>query len=313
MEVLVLDECGEPVKNDEVGEITIRSSYMSPGYWSSSSPAHSIPLGVAGRDGRTNFRTGDLGRLRSNGCLEYLGRKDFRLKIRGHRIQAEEVEAALLNITGITQAAVLARKDIHGDERLVAYLTNASSVGLTVSEIRAALGRCIPDYMIPSKFVFLDRLPLTESGKVNRQELITPRADRPNLATAFDPPVTALERVLTKIWSEALSIAGIGVHDRFLDLGGDSIIAARIVSEMARIFPWKITLKEFYESETVAEISRVLAKEAFGGERAERVAELCLQVDRMSPSEVEAMLTEVRSKSVLNKVNREDDHFEPEA
>jgi acyl-CoA synthetase (AMP-forming)/AMP-acid ligase II len=296
MEVSILDDGGKPVGINEVGEIAVRSAYMSPAYWSGSAPGNLIPLGTPEHDGRRTFRTGDLGRLQSDGCLAYEGRKDFRLKIRGHRVQAEEVESALLRIPGISHAVVMARKDIHGDERLVAYVTASGSAIPTVTQIRESLMRWIPEYMIPGSFVFLDRLPLTTSGKVNRQELNMPAVDRPNLAIPFAAPVTPIERVLTKIWSEALGIAGVGIHDLFVDLGGDSIIAARIVSLMARVFPWELTLSEFYEGATVARIAQVLVKKASSADRAERVASLFLEVESMSAAEVEAMLAEARNK-----------------
>jgi acyl-CoA synthetase (AMP-forming)/AMP-acid ligase II len=303
MEVLILDDGGKPVGINAVGEIAVRSAYMSPAYWSGSAPGNSIPLGTPEHDGRRTFRTGDLGRFQFDGCLEYLGRKDFRMKIRGHRVQAEEVESALRRIPGISHAVVMARKDIHGDERLVAYVTPSGSVIPTVTRIRASLIRWIPEYMIPANFVFLDRLPLTSSGKVNRQELITPGADRPALAATFQSPATAIERVLTKIWSEALGVGAVGIHDSFLDLGGDSIIAARIVSAVARIFPWEVTLSELYAAVTVAGTAQMLINKAPSADRAETVASLFLKVESMSAAEVEAMLAEARAQRIRRQNN----------
>ena len=299
MDVLILDDSGNSLGVNVVGEIAVCTAYMFPGYWNNLTLTESPFVGIPDGAGRRIFRTGDLGRLRSDGCLEYLGRKDFRLKIRGHRVQAEEVESALLRIPGISHAVVMAHKDIHGDERLVAYVTPSGTVIPTVTQIRESLTRWIPEYMIPGNFVFLDRLPLTTNGKVNRQELSMWAVDRPNLAIPFDAPVTPIERVLTKIWSEALGLAGIGIHDFFLDLGGDSIIAARIVSAMARIFPWEVTLSEFYEGATVAGSAQVLVKKAPSADRAERVASLFLEVESMSAAEVEAMLAEARNKPHL--------------
>jgi len=296
MEVLILDDSGNPLGVNEVGEIAVRSDYIFPGYWNNSA----LTDAGSGRDfdgeGRRVFRTGDLGRLQPDGCLEYLGRKDFQLKIRGHRIQAEEVELALLQIPGVDQAVVAAQKDGNDDDLLVAYVTPANMETPSVSVIRDALKKWLPDYMIPSKFMILDRLPLNTNGKVNRQELPKPDPDRPKLGTRFIAPSTPMESVLAKIWSEALGVNNVGVDDLFFDLGGDSIIAARIVSAIGRIFPWDLTLAEFYDAGTVAQAAKILLRKGPSLEQAEKIANLFLQVDGMSAAEIETMLAEERNK-----------------
>jgi hypothetical protein len=246
--------------------------------------------------GRRIFRTGDLGRLQPDGCLEYLGRKDFRLKIRGHRIQAEEVEFALLKIPEISQAAVVAHKDAFGDERLVAYVMPSTKEIPTTGQMRDSLKQWLPEYMVPSKFIILETLPLNTNGKINRRELPTPDVGRPNLGTRLNAPTTTLESVLAKIWAEALGINSVGIHDLFLDLGGDSIIASRIVSAICRIFPWNFTLAEFYEAGTVSQAAQRLVRKAPSPERAEKVASLFLQVQAMSSAEIDSMLAEERNK-----------------
>ncbi|MGH7826174.1 MAG: AMP-binding protein [Candidatus Binatia bacterium] len=295
MEVLILDDSGNPLGVNEVGEIAVRSAYIFPGYWNNSVLTDSAFVGTPDANGRRVFRTGDLGRLQPDGCLEYLGRKDFRLKIRGYRIQAEEVELALLQIPGINQAAVAAHKDGHGDDRLVAYVTTATKEIPTISRMRDSLKTWLPDYMVPSKFMILESFPLNTNDKVNRQELPTPDLDRPKLGTRFNAPTTRTESVLAKIWSEALGINSVGIHDLFFDLGGDSIIATRIVSAIGRIFPWNLTLVEFYDACTVAQAAQLLVQKAPSAERAEKVATLFLQVDGMSSAEIETMLADERN------------------
>lgn len=294
MGVLILDDSGNPLGVNEVGEIAVRSDYIFPGYWNNSALTDAVVVGDPDVHGRKIFRTGDLGRLQPDGCLEYLGRKDFRLKIRGHRIQAEEVELALLQIPGIIQAAVAAHKDGYGDDRLVAYVTPANKDIPTISQMRDALKKWLPDYMMPSKFMILESLPLNTNGKVNRQELPRPELDRPKLGTRFSAPTNPMESVLAKIWCEALSINRVGIHDSFFDLGGDSIIAMKVISSIGRIFPWNLTLAEFYDVCTVAQAVQLLVQKAPSAERAEKVATLWLQVDGMSSAEVETMLTEER-------------------
>jgi acyl-CoA synthetase (AMP-forming)/AMP-acid ligase II len=296
MEVLILDDSGNLLGVEEVGEIAVRSAYIFPGYWNNSTLTDSAFIGIPDANGRRIFRTGDLGRLQPDGCLEYLGRKDFRLKIRGHRIQAEEVESALLRIRGIGQAVVVAHKDAYGDDRLVAYVTPATTEIPAISQIRDLLKKWLPDYMVPSKFIILESLPQNSNGKFDRQELPTPELDRPKLGTRFSAPTTPMESVLAKIWSEALCINSVGNHDSFFDLGGDSIIAMKVISAIGRIFPWNLTLAEFYDTCTVAQGAQLLVQKAPNVEQAERVAALCLKIDGLSSAEVETMLADERNK-----------------
>jgi acyl-CoA synthetase (AMP-forming)/AMP-acid ligase II len=295
-EVLILDDSGNLLGAGEVGEIAVRSAYISPGYWNNPALTDAALVGDPDADGRTIFRTGDLGRLHPDGCLDYLGRRDFRLKIRGHRIHAEEVELALLRMPEISQAVVAAYKDGYRDDRLVAYVTPATKELPTISQVRDWLKKWLPDYMVPSRFVILDSLPMTTNGKVDRQALPEPDLQRPKLGTRFSAPTSPVELALAKIWSGVLTINSVGIHDSLFDLGGDSIIASRIVSAIGRIFPWNLTLAEFYDACTVAKSAQLLVQWAPSRERTERVAILYLQVEAMSSAEVERILADERKK-----------------
>ena len=295
MEVLILDENGEALSSDQIGEIAVRSAYLFPGYWNNSELTKAAFLGDSDAYGRRTFRTGDLGRLRSDGCLEYLGRKDFRLKIRGYSIQAEEVELALLQLPGVTQAAVAAHKDSFDDDRLVAYLVAGAQEMPRIGQIRESLKEKLPEYMVPSKFVTLKSLPLNPNGKVNRQELLAPHSERPNLGTIFVEPSTPVEAVIAKIWTEELGVNNIGVDDVFFDLGGDSLVAGRVIARLSRIFPWNLTLPEFYEAPTVAKTGALLVRKALSPDVANKAARLSLKVDSLSSAEVETMLAEERN------------------
>jgi amino acid adenylation domain-containing protein len=315
MEALILDDSGKLLGAAEVGEIAVRSAYLFPGYWNNAALTASAFVDIPDANGRRTFRTGDLGRLQADGCLEYLGRKDFLLKIRGHRIQAEEVELALLRVPGISHAVVAARKDAYGDDRLVAYVTPATKEIPTTSQMRDSLKKRLPDHMVPSKFMILESLPLNSNGKVNRQELPAPELDRAKLGTQFSAPTTPIESMLAKIWSEALNLNKVGTHDSFFDLGGDSIIAMKVISAIGRIFPWNLTLAEFYDACTVAHGAQLLVQKAPNAEQAARVAALCLKIDDLSPAEVETMLANERNKrgpEEKNSPSRKDESFEPE-
>jgi amino acid adenylation domain-containing protein len=297
MEVLILDNSGRSVAVGEVGEIALCSPYLFRGYWNNSELTNAAFVGVLDADGRKTFRTGDLGRLQPDGCLEYWGRKDFRLKVRGHRIQAEEVELALLRVPGIGQAVVLAQKDDYGDDRLVAYLTPTGPEIPTIGQIRKSLEIWLADYMVPSKFIILDALPQASNGRVKRQELPTPGAERPILANQFNTPTNTLEMLLVRIWRDALRLTNVGVHDNFFDLGGDSIMAMKIIAQIGRIFPWNITLAEFYEACTVALSGKLLIQKSLDSYQVEKIAALYLQIESMSSSEVDTLLANERGDS----------------
>jgi amino acid adenylation domain-containing protein len=298
VEVLILDNSGQSLAVGEVGEIAIRSLYLFRGYWNNAELTNAAFIGVPDADGRRVFRTGDLGRLRPDGCLEYWGRKDFRFKIRGHSIQAEEVELALLRVSGIDQAVVLAHKDDYGDDRLVAYLTPAGPEVPTIGQIRKSLKAWLADYMVPSKFIILDGLPQASNGRVRHQELPTPGAESPTLGNRFNTPTNKLEILLVKIWRDALKLTNVGVDDNFFDLGGDSIIAMKIIAKIGRVFPWNITLAEFYEACTVALSAKLLTQKSCDAHQLEKIAALYLQIESMSSSEVDRLLAHERSDSV---------------
>lgn len=296
MEVLILDDKGVMLAPGEVGEIAIRSDYLFPGYWHDSELTAAAFITTADLRGGRIFRTGDLGRLSPGGCLDYLGRKDFRLKIRGHSIQTEEVELALQQIPGVTQTAVTAYKDAYGDDRIVAYLAPRGREIPTVGRLREALKEKLPDYMLPSKVVILNNFPLNPNGKVNRQELPAPPKDRPKLETPLAEPSTSTERVLAKIFSEALTIDTVGVHDVFFDLGGDSLVAGRIIARIEKIFPLNITLPELYDACTVAKTAALLERKVPDRNVLEKAATLFLQVDSLTSEEVETMVARERDK-----------------
>jgi len=296
MEVFIIDDDGNQVPTHTLGEIAIRSAYLFPYYWRNPALTKAAFIPDAEEKDRRIFRTSDLGLLRADGCLEYRGRKDFRLKIRGHSIQAEEVEIALLKIPEVKQAVVAAKQDERGDDRLVAYVVFEQNPGLSVSQLRDILKESLPDYMLPSNFVILDSLPFMSNGKVNRQELPPPTGERPRLSSPFVEPQSPVQAVIAKRWSETLCVERIGVHDSFFDLGGDSLLASKIISSLSRIFPWNLSLPEFFEALTVARMAdALLTKEPSAG-HTERIARTVLQIEAMSGAEIRAAVRDERSK-----------------
>ena len=189
-EVSIVDEEGEPVPPGEIGEIAVRSAYLSPGYWRRPDlTAKAFPPDAVEGDRRL-FLTGDLGRWRQDGLLEHLGRNDGVVMIRGLGVVLREVEAALLACQGVAEAAVVVQEGPDGDKRLVAYLVPADSAPLAVDDVRQALAQTLADYMIPARFVTVDALLLTPAGKVDRRGLsaLPIPFERPNLGVPYVPP-----------------------------------------------------------------------------------------------------------------------------
>ena len=286
IEVRLLDDDGKAVGANGTGEIVVKSAYLAVGYWRQPElTREKFRADPAGGNARI-YRTGDLGYLRPDGCLVHMGRKDFQAKIRGHRVEVSEVEMALLGVEGIKQAAVLARDDDGDGRRLVAYVVAQESRALTVSALRATLKQTLPNYMQPSAFVILEHLPLTASGKVDRRALPAPARSRHQLDGSYAAAKNSLEKFLANLWAEVLGVTQVGIHDDFFQLGGDSLLASRVVARVNESFSLKSPLKILFETPTVDAIAQfVLAQEAKPGQ-AERIAAIHLEVSRMSAAEI---------------------------
>jgi amino acid adenylation domain-containing protein len=256
-EVTLVDEYGVPVANGEVGEIVITSRYLSPGYWRDPERTKSVFRMHRGSNGLRSFQTGDLGRRRSDGNFEFLGRKDSRVKIRGYRVELAEIEMALLSLGVLKEAAVLARDTSATEKELVAYVVPMMRDQPSSGDLRRLLGSKLPEYMIPSRFVFLDSLPLQPNGKINRRVLVSLEVQRA-VETSYVPPSTPIEAELALIWAEILSIDKIGVNDEFLELGGHSLAATQIVSRVLKKFRLEIPLQSLFQAPTIARMAEII-------------------------------------------------------
>jgi amino acid adenylation domain-containing protein len=258
MELLLLDESGKEADPDEVGEIAVRSPYRFPGYWRKPELTASAFAPDPRGGSEPIFRTGDLGRTSSDGCLEHLGRKDFQIKIRGHRIEAGQIETALLELDTIKEAVVGAWAYDSTDLRLVAYIVPDKQPAPTVNTLRNFLREKLPDYMIPSAFVLLDSLPLTQNRKVDRRALPAPDRGRPELENPFVAPRSAIEEKLAGIWGRVLGLERVGVHDNFFALGGHSLLATQVISRVLEAYGVDLSLRTFFESPTVAGLAEIV-------------------------------------------------------
>lgn len=259
MEVLLLDGDGEQVAAGEIGEMVVRSRFISRGYWQRPQLNETV-FGCDPDDPRIRtYRTGDLAVLRADGCLEHRGRKDDQVKIRGHRVEIAEVETALRAIPGVAHAAVLARRDDQPETYLAAYLVPRGEA-LYVSEVRQHLAQRLPEHMIPTAFVQLEALPQTPNGKVDRLKLPALSASRAQLGMPYVAPRTVLEQHLAIIWAQLLGIGRVGVQDDFFELGGSSLMANRLMARIRADHGLILPLALLFEARTVAALADVIAR-----------------------------------------------------
>ena len=297
VEILLLNDAGKEVGFNEIGEIAVKSCYVSPGYWRRPDLTQAAFLpDPKGGDERI-YRTGDLGRMRPDGCLEHLGRKDSQVKVSGYRIEIAEVETALLALDAIKEAVVVAREDRSGDQQLVAYLVPKKQPGPTVTTFQRVLRGRLPDYMIPSAFVLLDALPLTPTGKVDRRALPARLPTRPELDTPFVSPRTPLEEALAGIWAEILGLDQVGIHDNFLDLGGNSLRAIQVIPKVLNTFKVEVPLRTLLEASTVADMAVVIRQNQAEKAGQEALARMLADVEACSDEEAQHLLEqELRGK-----------------
>ncbi len=216
------------------------------------------------RPGERLYRSGDIGRVMSTGQIEYKGRIDDQVKVRGFRVELGEIEAILMQHPGLSTSAVVVRNDGR-KETLVAYVVARGSQVPAVTTLRSFLAQKLPDYMIPGAYVFLPALPLSENGKVDRASLPAVDRERPALATNFIPARTRAERAISDIWSDMLDVERVGVHDSFFDLGGDSLLATQVVSRLASVLGVRLPMRVVFEQPSVAGLAAALEEYAGRG------------------------------------------------
>ncbi|HEX7240375.1 MAG TPA: amino acid adenylation domain-containing protein, partial [Longimicrobiaceae bacterium] len=244
----VLDRAGSPVPVGVPGELHLGGSLLARGYLGrpDMTAERFVPDPFGAEPGARLYRTGDRVRWLASGALEFLGRTDAQVKVRGFRVEPGEVEAALLEHPGVREAAVVAREDAPGERRLVAYVVGEASA----AELRARLKGRLPEYMVPSAFVALEALPLTPGGKVDRRAL--PAPERTGEVDAYVAPRTPTEEILAGIYAEVLGVERVGATDDFFALAGHSLLAMRLVSRVREALGTELPLRAVFEAPTVA-------------------------------------------------------------
>ncbi len=254
----VVDEYLNPVPIGAIGELLIGGVGVARGYLNRPdlTAERFIPDPFSGLEGEQLYRTGDLVRLLPNGYLEFVGRKDFQVKVRGFRIELGEIEVQLESHPAVKKAAVIAHEGSDGQKRLVAFVQiEKSDETPEAEELKNFLSKSLPDYMIPSVIVFLDSLPLSPSGKVDRKALPEPNIDRATLRTEYIAPRDETEKILVEIWEELLPVERVGVRDNFFELGGDSILSIQVIAR-ANQRGIKLLPRHIFEAPTIEELAQ---------------------------------------------------------
>jgi hypothetical protein len=262
------------------------------------------------RVGARLYKTGDLARFLADGNIEYLGRVDHQVKVRGFRIELGEIEAALASHPGVREAAVVAREDVAGEKRLVAYYTawNPNEKATGVGELRSHLSGKLPDYMVPAAYVRLEGMPLTANGKLDRKALPLPEGDA-YAVRGYEAPQGELETRLAAIWADVLKMDRVGRNDNFFELGGHSLLAMQVMARIRHIFNLELAVRSIFDEPTIAGLAGELPKvQALGIKAGARMAQrrsgsaaasreaLLAQLDDLSASELQNLLQRARDE-----------------
>lgn len=261
-------------------------------------------------DGSRLYKTGDIACFRAGGGIECLGRNDFQIKLRGHRIDLGEIESVLRGHPAVRDAVIALGEEKPGQKRLVAYILTNPGNSPSTSSLQQLLKSTLPDYMVPGAFVLLDKFPLTPNGKVDRKALLARTPGVAGLNRSFVPAHTVTQETLAQIWRELLQVPRVGIHDNFFELGGHSLLAMRFLARVRSTFQAELTLRHIFEAPTIAELAGVLEKKPDRSRTnnsisiprvrrisAERAKELLSRLDQLSDTEVESLLQQVPADS----------------
>jgi len=284
-QLYILDEQLEPVGIRAPGELYIGGVGVGRGYWRRPdlTAERFIPDPHGDNAGARLYRTGDRARYRPDGNIEFLGRVDYQIKLRGQRIEPGEIEVALAGHPLIKDAAVIAREDSPGDKRLVAYIIPAAA-DLDIAAVRSFLGTCLPDYMVPAAFVTLDSFPLSPTGKLDRKAFAAPDNARANLSADFVAPRSSLEQELADIWTGLLGVKQIGIYDNFFELGGHSLLLTQLATRIRDTFGVEVPMRILFDAPTIEGISISISSQLMESEDAD-LAALLAEMGEMIPQE----------------------------
>ncbi|MGZ8452630.1 MAG: non-ribosomal peptide synthetase [Candidatus Binatia bacterium] len=290
--IYILDSYLNAVPVGVPGELYIGGAGLARGYLNRPdlTAEKFVPHRFSNEAGARLYRTGDFARYLPDGSIEYLGRMDNQVKIRGHRIELGEIESVLGQHPSVRESVILAREDSPGDRRLVGYVVARPEASFDAAEVRKYLKQKLPEPMIPSALVLLDELPLTPNGKVDRRGLPAAGQNRAESDKTFTAPRTPVEEVLASDWSEVLKVDKVGTHDNFFDLGGNSLLAVQIVSRIRSAFSIEFPLRSLFEIPTIAEMAAMIEQNQ--GKRASdpELAQILREVEAMTEEEAQKIV-----------------------
>ena len=259
MQLYVLDAGLEPVPIGVPGELYVAGDCLARGYVNQPQLTQERFLTHPHVTGARLYRTGDLARYREDGNIEFLGRVDQQVKLRGFRIELGEVEYVLSNFPGVYQAAVLLRQDKPEQQRLVGYVTGQPSLKAMLDQVRSYLTTRLPHYMVPSVILWVDTMPLSATGKINRRALPVPE-ETASQAAARVAPRNQIEESLTELWKAVLAVPEAGIHDNFFEQGGHSLLATQLVSRMREVFEVDVSLRVVFERPTIVALAEEVTR-----------------------------------------------------
>jgi acyl carrier protein len=242
------------------------------------------------------YKTGDLARFDANGDIEFMGRVDQQVKIRGFRIELGEIEAALREHPSVQDVVALVRSEqkdstsLGEGKRIVVYVTTDQMQQPSASDLYHHCNRLLPPYMVPASYGFLDALPMTTSGKVDRRALPDIEPERPSLSGIYTAPRTPLEEELAEMWSQVLGVERVGIYDNFFELGGHSLLATQLVSRVRESYVVDLPLRNLFENPTVAEVATIIATSLADQQTDDDLTELLMELEGLSDEEVRTLL-----------------------
>ncbi|MBN1866414.1 amino acid adenylation domain-containing protein [Candidatus Sumerlaeota bacterium] len=301
--IYILDRTRQPVPQGAVGELYIGGDGVARGYLNQPERTREkfVPDPFAPeRDGARIYATGDLARYLPDGSILCLGRLDHQVKIRGYRIELGEIEAALSEHAEVRQSVVVAREDEPGDKRLVAYLVPRDGPSVSPQDLRRHLLARLPEYMVPALFISLQALPETPNGKTDRRALPAPDARRPDLREAWVAPQSRMERDLADLWKGLLKLDRVGIRDNFFDLGGNSLLAYRVVAELSRRLDTQVPVVRTFQYPTIHALARFLTEGQETEPFLQRIAERARRERRAIPEASQ----ETRGVAVIGMAGR---------
>jgi amino acid adenylation domain-containing protein len=293
-QIYILDDYLQPVPVGVPGQLYIGGAGLARGYLNRAelTAANFIPDPFSGEPGERMYRTGDLARYWPGGSVEYLGRLDHQVKLRGFRIELGEIESVLSEHREVRHSVVLAREDVPDDKQLTAYIVLDEGAVAGADELCRFLKAKLPEYMVPSAYVFLESLPLTSNGKLDLKALPAPDPIRPDVGERFVAPRTPVEETLASIWAKVLGFERVGVHDNFFDLGGHSLLGAQAMSRAREALQVDLPLRILFEAPTVAELALRVECSILQTGELEQLERSLAEVESLSEADVEQQLKE---------------------